>query len=173
MKQKWILLAVMVSFGIAWAWDKVPIIPNTTHSILDPVFGALLNWNLTMGMIIVVFILSLIMSLIQKYTTDQKALKELKADQKKLQDEMQKCKDNPQKLMELNKKQFDFMGQTFKITMNSLVYTAVPFILFFRWFGDYFHDMNFKFFGLLSWFWFYVVFSIIFSIILKKPLKLN
>ena len=166
------MFAVLISLFIAWAWNKIPIISNTTHLILNPVFNPLLSWNLTFGFLIIIFALSLITSLIQKYATDQKALKELKVEQKKLQEEMQKYKDHPEKLMELNKKQMGFMGETFKITMDSMAYTAIPFILFFRWFMDYFSIISFKFLGVLSWFWFYLIFSIIFSILLKKPLKL-
>ena len=89
-----------------------------------------------------------------------------------MQEEMKKYKDDPAKLLEFNKKQMEKIPETMKITMRPLMYTMIPFILFFRWFGDYFTALEgFKFFGFLSWFWFYLIFSIVFSTILRKVLK--
>jgi uncharacterized membrane protein (DUF106 family) len=60
--------------------------------------------------------------------------------------------------------------------MRPLLYTAIPFVLFFRWFADYFSNpffAAFRFFGFLSWFWFYLIGSIIFSSIFRKVLKVS
>ncbi len=175
MRKRFIFLAMIVSIIIASAWNSYPAIKNTAHAILDPTFGALLDFNITAGMLIIVFILTLLMSLIQKYATNQKELKEIRNEQKKIQEEMKKYKENPSKVMELNKKQMEFMSRSFRISMGSMVYTAVPFVLFFRWFGDYFAQpmlVGFKFFGILGWFWFYLIFSIIFSTMIRKVMKI-
>lgn len=174
MKKRWILLAMLVSMLIASAWQSVAAIKNTAHLILDPTLGRLLNFNVTIGMFILVFLLTLLMSLIQKYTTDQAELKRIKDEQKKIQEEMKKHRDNQPKIMELNQKQMEHMSNMFKISMSSFVYTAIPIVLLFRWFGDYFAQpmlIGFKFLGLLSWFWFYLIFSIIFSSLIRKMLK--
>ena len=85
---------------------------------------------------------------------------------------MKKYKDHPEKLMELQKKQFEFIPKTMKLSMRAIVFTGIPFILFFRWFMDFFTAIGDpKFFGFLSWFWFYLIFSIIFSSILRKIFK--
>jgi len=166
----WIVL--LVSMIIASAWDKYSWIKNSIHFILDPTAGTLLNWELTIGMILIVFILSLIITIVQKYTTDQKALKELKEEQKKLQEEMKAAKNDPQKMTEINKKNMELFPRQFKLGMGSIAYTAIPFVLFFRWFSDYFVSIGSpKFFGFLGWFWFYFIFSLIFSMILKKYMK--
>jgi len=170
---KILLIVMLVSVIIAGAWDKVPAIKNSAHFLLDPSAGWLLNWNLNIGMIILVFVITLIISLSQKYGTDQASLKEIKKEQKACQDEMKGCKDNPQKLMELQKKQMGFMPKTMSLTMKPLVYTSVPIILFFRWFQDYFTAIeNAKVFG-MNWFWFYLLASVIFSMIFKKILKIE
>jgi len=164
-------IVLIISFAIAGAWDKIPAIKNSVHFILDPSAGWLLNWNITLGMIIIVIIFSFLTILAQKYGTDQAELKRIKAEQKILQEEAKKYKDHPEKLLELNKKQLEFVPKTMDLTMKPMIYTFIPFILFFRWFNDYFSPLNYKFFGFLSWIWFYIILSIILSSILRKVLK--
>ncbi len=178
-----IILVMVASLAIAFYWDKALWIKNSVHAVLNPSAGILLNWNLTIGMLIVVFIITLITTLIQKYTTDQKALKELREEQKILQAEMKKYQDNPAKVSELSKKQLEFIPRTMKLTSRGILFTGVPFILLFRWFYDFFVLVNedLKFFGFWSvnetflnapgWFWFYFVFAIVFSSFLRKWLK--
>ncbi len=49
--------------------------------------------------------------------------------------------------MELQKKQFAFLPKMMKMSMRPMVYTAIPLILFFRWFMDYFTAFeSFRFF---------------------------
>jgi uncharacterized membrane protein (DUF106 family) len=163
---------MILSLVVAMYWDKIPFIKDGVHYALDPSVGALLNWDLTFGMLIIVFLITVVTTLIQKYTTDQKALKELREEQKILQEEMKKYQDNPAKISELSKKQLEFIPKTFKLTSRSVLYTGIPFILFFRWFTDVFTLMGEpKFFGVLSWFWFYFIFTMIFSSFLRKYFK--
>ncbi len=168
---KLFLIIFVLSILVPLFWNQVPIISQTVHGALDPTIGALLNWNVTYGMLIVVALIGLIMVLIQKYFTDQETLREIRKEQKILQEEMKKYKDDPQKLMEFNKKQLEFFPKTMELTMRPAMYTLVFFILFFRWFSDYFTANPVKFFGFLSWFWFYIIFSIVFSVIFRKIFK--
>ena len=164
-----IFVAMTVSLIIASLWNKVAFIKDSAHAILNPTAGVLLDWNLTWGMIIIVLAISVIMTLAQKYATDQKTLRQMKEAQKKIGEEMKKVRDNPQKMMELQKESMKFMGPMMTMGMRPMIYTAVPLILFFRWFMDYFSLVeNFKFFGFFSWFWFYLISTIIFSTILRK-----
>ena len=172
------MIVVMgLSLVIAFAWDKVSWISGSVHSVLDPSAGALLNWNLVGGMILIVLAINIITTLIQKYATDQDALRELKKEQKILQAEMKKYKDHPEKIAELSKKQMQFIPKTFKLTSRAIMFTGVPFILFFRWFNDVFTAIEIaagepvKFFGILSWFWFYLIFTMVLSSIFRKVFK--
>lgn len=165
-----------ISILIASLWDQVPIIKNSIHAVLDPTFGVLLNLNipygLEIGMIIIVLIITLFTTLIQKYTTDQKALKDLKNEQKSVQEEMKLHKDNPQKVAELSRKQMEFIPRTFRLTSKPLMFTGVPLILFFRWFSDVFKTLGEpKFFGVMSWFIFYLILAMVLNAILRKVLK--
>jgi len=174
MKGMTLMLIVMVlSFVIAGLWNSVPAIKNVAHFILNPTAGVLLNLNPYLGMFVIVLLITLITTLAQKYGTDQEALKRIKQEQKLLQEESKKYKEHPEKLLELQKKQLEIIPKTFDLTMKPLIYTFIPLILFFRWFNDFFTTnlINFKFFGFLSWFWFYLIFSIVFSSVLRKYLK--
>lgn len=135
MKKMLLLLAILLI--VPTLWDKVPIIKEGVSYVLDPTFGALIEWHLIVGFIITATTLSLFLTLAQKKFSDQEKLKEIKDKQKSIQKEMkQHQKDgNHDKVMELQKELFSHMGETFKHSMEPLMYTMVPAILFFRWFS--------------------------------------
>jgi len=167
-----IAITLVFSMLIALFWNQLTFLKNFVHLIFDPTAGAMLLWNLNIGMILIICVLTIATTLIQKYTTDQETLKELRKEQKELQKEMKKYRDNPQKIMELQKKSFEFLPKTMKLSMRSIAYTAIPLILFYRWFMDFFSAIgNPKFFGFLGWFLTYLILTIIFSSILRKVLK--
>lgn len=169
-----LIIFMLISLVLASLWDKIPAIKNFIHTILDPSAGFLLSWNLNWGMLIIVFIITLITTLVQKYATDQKTLKELRDEQKEIQKQMKEFKEHPEKLMELQKKQFAMMPKQMKLSMRAIIYTGIPFILFFRWFQDYFLVAGSPKFWLgMGWFLFYFIFAIIFGSILKHKKLLN
>ncbi|MBW6442496.1 DUF106 domain-containing protein [Patescibacteria group bacterium] len=167
-----ILLVFLLVMLIALFWDSIPILKDTVSALLDPTAGALLRWNLEFGMMLIVMVITILTTFVQKYLTDQNAMREMKKEQKELQEEMKKYKEHPEKLMELQKKQMEFIPKMLKVSFRGTTYTMVPFVLFFRWFSDYFVSAgNPKFFGIFTWFWFYFLFSIIISSILRKIMK--
>lgn len=171
---KGIFIVLIASMFIAYFWNRVPIISGSVGKILDPSAGLLLNWNLTYGMIIIVFIITVFMTIVQKYATDQEALKEIKKEQKIIQEQMKEYKDHPEKIAELTKKQFEFFPVMMKHSMRPIIYTGIPIILFFRWFIDFFTIIGDpRFFRFFNWFWFYLILSIIFSSILRKVMKVH
>jgi len=167
-----IIFVMIASLMIAFLWDKFIFIKDFVHIILDPSAGWLLNWNLIIGMTLIVFLISLFSTLVQKFATDQKTLRELKNEQKEMQEEMKKYNKQPEKMAELSRKQMDFFKRNFKLNSRPIIFTGIPFILFFRWFQDFFGILgNPKFFGFMDWLIFYLLFSIVFSSILRKALK--
>ncbi len=167
------LIYVMVfSLLLAFLWDKIFFIKNFVEIILWPV-GLLLNWNLSLGMIIVIFLITLITTLIQKYATDQEALREIKKEQKEIQKQMKEFREHPEKIKELSKKQMSLMPKQMKLSMRAIIYTGIPLILLFKWFQYFFSTIGeFKFIGFIgSWFLFYIILSLIFGAILRKLLK--
>lgn len=165
-------ISTLILLSISFLWGKIPQIKNTVHAVLDPTLGVLMNWNLLIGFSLVILVLNFLTVIVQKYTTDQKAIAEIKKEQKDLQVEIKKYKDNPQKLMELQQSSFPSTMRMMQLTMKSQFYTIVPLLLLFRWFWDFFGALGeYKFFGILSWFWFYLIASLIFGSIIRNLLK--
>ena len=166
-----IIVIMLASLVLAYLWDKLPAIKKSVHAVLNPSAGALLDWNLNIGMLIVVLIITIFTTIVQKYATDQKTLKELKKESKEIQKQMKEFKSHPEKMMELQKKQFKLMPKQMKLSMRALAYTGIPFILFFRWFGDYFEAAGDPRLWLgMSWFLFYLLGAIIMGSILRKKM---
>jgi uncharacterized membrane protein (DUF106 family) len=169
MRRRHVLFILWIAvLAIGLFWHSVPVIKNSVHAVFDPTIGVLLNWNIELGMIILIVALNLVMIFVQKYATDQQALKKLRKEQKDFQKQIKQYRDDPQKMLELNQKQFEFFKETFALTSRSWTYTLIPFVLLFRWFTDYFTANPHEFFGLLSWFWFYLIASIVFTSIFRK-----
>ena len=167
-----LMLVMFLSLVVASLWDSVPAIKNSVHAVLNPSFGYLINLNLHFGFIVVILFVTFLTTLIQKYATDQAALKTLKDEQKAMQEEMKQYQNNPSKMLEMQKESMKFAMPMIKLSMRPIVYTAVPLILFFRWFADFFTLAGDpKFFGVITWFWFYLLGSLIFSAILRKIFK--
>ena len=164
-----IFIIMLASLLIAFYWDKLAFIKDAVHFVLNPTAGALLSWNLNLGMLIIVIIITIITTLVQKYATDQKTLKELKSESKEIQKQMKEFKNHPEKMMDLQKRQLALFPKQMKLSMRGIAYTGIPFILFFRWFNDYFAVMgNPRFIFGLSWFLFYLITAIIISSVLRK-----
>ena len=165
-------IIMIISLFITALWNKLIIIKNIIHYILDPTFGFLLIWNATYGMLIIVFLISLFTIIVQKYFTDQETIKKLKEDQKRIQKEIKQYRGDPKKIMELQKKQLQALPRSLKLNLRPMIITSIPLLLLFRWFWDFFKILGDpKFFGFMSWFIFYLVFTLIFSGMLKKFLK--
>jgi uncharacterized membrane protein (DUF106 family) len=174
MKGMGILFLIMaLSLGIAFMWNSIPVIKDAVHYALDPTAGWLLNLNFYFGIILISALLTLATTIIQKYATDQETLRQIKAEQKAIQEEMKKLKNQPAKMLELNKKQMEKMPEMMQHTMRPVLYTFIPFVLFFRWFGDYFtgSSMNTIFLIFPRWVWIYLILSIIFNSAFRKILK--
>jgi uncharacterized membrane protein (DUF106 family) len=169
----WVFALMILSLVIASAWTSIPVIKDTVTPALNSSVGVLLNWNPTIGMIILTAVLTLITTLLQKFFTDQDTLKQIKEEQKLLQQEMKLAKDNPQNSLELSKKSMELTMKAMPITMKPFIFTIIPFVLLLRWMADFYVVYPVKIFGFLSGIWAYIVFSIIISILFKKLFKVH
>lgn len=169
---KYLFVILLVSFVIGTSWHSDAFMPirSVVISILDPTLGALLNYNLNIGLVVITALLSLVLTFFQKYMTDQEALREIKKEQKLLQEQMKEFKEHPEKVVELQKKSLQAIPQMYEIVLRPVIFTAIPFILLFRWFGDYFEAIgDFKLLFFFSgWILPYLILSIIFSSIFRK-----
>ena len=86
--------------------------------------------------LIVIFLLSLFVSVlitvVYKFATNQKVLKALHEEMKSMREEIKKNKD-PSKAMELNKHLMEKTMQQMKHSMKSTIITIVPMFLIFGW----------------------------------------
>jgi len=89
-----------------------------------------------------------------------------------MQTEMKSYKDNPDKMMELQKK---VMEKNMKYMLESLkptIITFIPILFILNWLREYYTALGNPdiLFG-LTWIWIYIIFSVILSIALRKLLK--
>jgi uncharacterized membrane protein (DUF106 family) len=124
-------------------------------------------WNARISILVLSFLVTLFITVITYYMTDRKRMKELKDKQKALRIEIKKYKDNPQKMMELNKQMIEDMPEQLKHSFKPMLITIIPIIIIFAWLRSTFVTI------LPSWFWWYIISSIIFSIGLRKVFGLQ
>ena len=143
-------------------------------SFLDPILEPFMSIPSPWNLFLLSFILTLIMTLLYKFMTDQKLMKELKDEMKELQSEMKTLKDSPEKMMEVQKKA---MERNMKYLLQSLkptLITFIPVLIIFSWMRQYYTELGNPdvLFG-LSWIWIYILSSIILSLTLRKLLKVH
>lgn len=85
----------------------------------------------------IILILSLLATflttIIYKYATDQKRLKEIKSKLKELRTTQKKHKNDTKKMMSLQKEMMDLNMEMMKQSFKSMLYTFLPLILLFTW----------------------------------------
>lgn len=116
------------------------------ENILNLIFSPLLKIPTLWAVIALSFLISLIITVVYKFTTDQNLMKQLKGEMKELQKEMKELRNHPEKAMEVNKRFMNtnkkYMFQSFKST----IYSIVPILLIFGWM-----NANFAYEPILPW----------------------
>lgn len=96
---------------------------NFLDTIFNPWLGPLLNLPAFWTILIISAGITLLVTIVYKYTTNQREMKQIKDDLKKYQKEMKETKDT-KKLMEVQKKALDlnmkYMMSSFKSTLYTL-----------------------------------------------------
>lgn len=111
-------------------------------------------------------VVTLISTLVQKHFTDQEHLKTLKKRQKEIKKEIKKAGDDVKLMQELNAEMLSLTGIMFKKSMKPMFVTMIPFLLLFTWLrGVYVPVMG------NGWIWYYLGYSVLASIVLRKVLK--
>ena len=143
-------------------------------AMLDPVLNPVMSIPSPWNLFLISFIITSIVTLAYKFFTDQKLMKELKGEMKSLQKEMKEFKNHPEKMMAAQKKVMEknmkYMMQSFKPT----IITMIPIIFIFTWLRAYYVDAGDPavLFG-LSWFWSYLIVTLVLSMSMRKLLKLH
>lgn len=102
-------------------------------NLLNPIFNPLLNLPTLWALVILSFLISVTITLITKFTTDQNLMKRLKEEMKELQSEMKELKKDPEKAMQIQKQVMQTNMNYMKQSFRSMIYTFIPIIVIFGW----------------------------------------
>ena len=106
-------------------------------NLLNPIFFPLLKIPTIFAVILLSFLISLIITLVYKYTTDQNLMKQLKEEMKEFQKEIKELKKDPQKAMEVQKKSMQANMKYMTHSMRSTLFTFIPIIIIFGWMNSH------------------------------------
>lgn len=154
--------------------------------VLDGVFNVIFypvlllppRWSL----LVISFIVTFLITCSYKYLTDQNKMKTLKEEIKIAQQTMKENKDNKEKFAEIQKELLTKNGQLMKMSLRPTLITFIPVIILFGWIrstflpaGDIFSwGTSIPLLGTgIGWLGTYILSSIIFSIIIRKALKIH
>jgi len=145
--------------------------------VLDSFFNSVFGWAIEIsplfGVIMIAFAMTLMVTLIYKFLTDQKSMKRLKEEMKDLRKEIKLAAQDPAKMAELNKISIEKSMQQMKHSLKPTLITMLPLILVLGWMGSTYETLTLNFFGISSWLWTYIIISLIFSIVLRKVLRVQ
>ena len=119
------------------------------------------------SVIIVSVAITLIMTLVSKYLTNQDRMRELKDVQKACQIKLKENKDNAKKMAELQKQILECNMELMKHSMKPLLFTFIPLILLIGWLKGVYVETEIA----SSWLWWYIGSGIFSSLIFRRLLK--
>ncbi len=128
------------------------------------------------------FIVSLISNIVMKLTMDHHKMRNIKERMEKLREKMksENIKKNPEKYNDILSEQYSLLNEqmkaSFKTMMINLVFLVPLFYYLKKSVGilSFALPFNLPFFGNeVSWIWIYIYYSILFSLVMKKLLKLD
>lgn len=109
---------------------------NFLDTIFNPVFGPLFHLPPFFTIFIISAVITLLITIVYKYTTDQKKMKQIKDDLQKYQKQMRETKDTA-KLMKMQKDALDLNMQYMMASLKSTLYTFIPIIIIFAWLSSH------------------------------------
>ena len=101
--------------------------------LFDPIFGPLIHWNPAVGIVVIAAVITVIITLAYKFLTDQDLMKHLKGRQKEFQTEMKSHRDNPEKMMAVQKEAMKVNMEYMKHSLKPTLFTMLPILLIFGW----------------------------------------
>ena len=108
------------------------------YDFLNIVFAPLFKLPVLWAVIIMSFVISLVIILITKYTTDQALMKKLKEEIKDHQKQIKELKSDPKKAMEVQKKAMEVNMKYMMHSLKPTIITFIPIILIFGWMSSNF-----------------------------------
>lgn len=108
------------------------------YDFLNVIFAPLFKLSVLWAVIILSFVVSLIIIVITKYTTDQVLMKNLKDGIKEHQNQIKALKSEPAKAMEIQKKAMELNMKYMMHSLKPTIITFIPIILIFGWMSSIF-----------------------------------
>jgi uncharacterized membrane protein (DUF106 family) len=103
------------------------------NSIMNPLLSPVLVLQPLLAIGSVAVVISLLITVTYKFTTNQNLLKAIREEMKSIQKELRESRGDANKASELNKKLMQKTGQQMKHSMRSYIFTLIPVILIFSW----------------------------------------
>jgi uncharacterized membrane protein (DUF106 family) len=103
------------------------------ENLLNPLLDPLLKLPSIWAIVILSFGISLIITLIYKYTTNQNLMRDLKNEMKEFQKQIKELRHDPQRAMEIQKKSMKTNMKYMSHSLRSTLFTFIPIILIFGW----------------------------------------
>ena len=103
------------------------------YDFLNIIFAPLFKVPVLWAVIALALLISLIIIIITKYTTDQTLMKKLKDDMKANQKQAKELKSEPAKALELQKKTMEMNMKYMTHSLKPTLITFIPIILIFGW----------------------------------------
>lgn len=105
--------------------------------IISPIMNPLLSLKPLTIITIVAFVVTLIITLAYKWLTDQKLMKRLKSEMEEHQKQLKEHRNDPQKLMDIQKRSLEANMQYMKQSFKPTLYTMLPVLIIFAWLNAY------------------------------------
>jgi uncharacterized membrane protein (DUF106 family) len=141
------------------------------ESPLEPVLFGLKPSHFLFGISI---ILSIFVTLVYKYMTDQTLMRELKKDLKKYQKQMKEHRSDATKVSEVSKKSMAVNMKYMHQSMKPMLITMLPFLGIFTWLRSNFAETIMYNLPVwphtLGWLGTYIIFSMVFTTLFRKIL---
>ncbi|MEM4755975.1 MAG: EMC3/TMCO1 family protein [Candidatus Woesearchaeota archaeon] len=101
-------------------------------SFLDPIFFPFLYLEPGIALPLLAFLISLLLTIVYKYTTDQEQIKAMKAEMKELQKQMRQTKDTDE-IMKKQKRVLEINMKLLGMTLKPTLITMIPILFVFAW----------------------------------------
>jgi len=135
------------------------------------VLEILSGWMITnpvFSIIVVSFVVGVFIQIVNYFMMDKEKMKELKAKQKDCQARLKDAKGDVNLIGEINTEMMKASTEMMKHSFKPMLVTFIPIIVVFTFIRGVYAETSIA--G--SWIWYYLVSSIVFSLILKKVFKL-
>ena len=110
---------------------------NFFDFLLNNSVGKIVEINPTIGLISVVFVISIIITITYKLMTNQSLMKDLKEEINRLQKEVKKLSKNPEKALKVQNEMMEINMKYMMHSMRSTFVTFIPIIVIFGWLSSH------------------------------------